>query len=164
MPRSGWQAPARKRRDQTDLMGKMENRRRGLSEHYERRFRRKDGETVWTLASAAPIFDADHHFQGSFAMFTDITERKRAGEELRKLNEELELRVKERTAELAAKNGELERMNTFQASGVMEASRIQTTSQRRVGMDIQQSLIERIRLADRQGANALLKAWATELG
>jgi methanogenic corrinoid protein MtbC1 len=31
-------------------------------------------------------------------------------------------------------------------------------------MDIQQSLIERIRLADRQGSNALLDAWATEHG
>jgi methanogenic corrinoid protein MtbC1 len=31
-------------------------------------------------------------------------------------------------------------------------------------MDIQQSLIERIRLADRQGANALLDAWAAEHG
>jgi methanogenic corrinoid protein MtbC1 len=31
-------------------------------------------------------------------------------------------------------------------------------------MDIQQSLIERIRLADRQGCNALLDAWATEHG
>ena len=31
-------------------------------------------------------------------------------------------------------------------------------------MDIQQSLIERIRLADRQGANALLDAWGAEHG
>jgi len=31
-------------------------------------------------------------------------------------------------------------------------------------MTIQQSLIEKIRLADRQGANALLDAWATEHG
>jgi methanogenic corrinoid protein MtbC1 len=31
-------------------------------------------------------------------------------------------------------------------------------------MDIQQSLIEKIRLADRQGSNALLDAWATEHG
>lgn len=44
-------------------------------------------------------------------VFRDISERKRAEEELRKLNEELEERVKQRTAELEEKNAELERMN-----------------------------------------------------
>jgi len=97
--------------DAPDHQIKMENRRRGLSENYQRRFRRNDGETVWTLASATPILDDEHHFLGSFAMFTDITEKKLAEEELLRLKDELEQRVRERTAELAAKNAELERTN-----------------------------------------------------
>jgi PAS domain S-box-containing protein len=97
--------------DAPDHLRRIETRRQGLSENYERRFRRKDGETVWTQASATPVFDACHNFQGSFAMFTDITERKRAEESLRKLTEELEQRVSDRTSELKAKNEELERMN-----------------------------------------------------
>lgn len=97
--------------DVADQLARMENRRRGLSESYERCFRRKNGETVWTLASAATILDDKQQFQGSFGMFSDITERKQAEEELRRLKDELEQRVKERTAELASKNEELARMN-----------------------------------------------------
>ncbi len=44
-------------------------------------------------------------------VFSDISERKRAEDALRMLNSELEQRVKERTAELAAKNADLEKMN-----------------------------------------------------
>ena len=72
--------------DMPDQARKRENRRQGMPEYYERRFRHRDGQTVWTHVSATPIFDAGRHFNGSFAMFTDITEHKRA--EIR-LNEQI---------------------------------------------------------------------------
>lgn len=94
--------------DVHDHLRKMKNRRQGLSEHYERRFRRKGGETVWALISSTAVFDDEHRFQGSFGMVTNITERKRAEEEILILNQELEQRVFDRTAQLEAVNKELE--------------------------------------------------------
>ncbi len=86
--------------DAPDHLKRMENRRKGLSEHYERRFRGKDGQTLWMLASATPISGAGPNFHGSFAMFTDITERRQAEEELRRYKDQLEETVQQRTAEL----------------------------------------------------------------
>jgi Amt family ammonium transporter len=68
----------------------MENRRRGVPEHYERRYRHKNGQAVWTLASAVPILDAGQNFKGTFGMFIGITERKRAEEALRLQKDEAE--------------------------------------------------------------------------
>jgi PAS domain S-box-containing protein len=86
--------------DWTDHQKKMENRRNGISEHYERRYRCKDGQAIWTLASAVPVFDSGHHFNGSMAMFTDITERKRDSVALKRNRDQLEELVKERTSQL----------------------------------------------------------------
>jgi PAS domain S-box-containing protein len=70
--------------DIPDHSKRMENLRQGISETFERRFRSKDGQTVWTLISTTPVFDNKKRFNGSFRMLTDITDRKQAEDELRR--------------------------------------------------------------------------------
>jgi len=79
-------------------------RREGITERYEQRVRRKDGHPLWVHISATPVFDEERHFQGSFCMLSDITQRKMAEEELRKHRDHLEDLVKQRTEELALLN------------------------------------------------------------
>ena len=55
---------------------RMAQRHAGKDEVYERRFRRKDGTELWTMVSAKALTGDEGTFQGSFAMFTDITIRK----------------------------------------------------------------------------------------
>jgi PAS domain S-box-containing protein len=79
---------------------KMADCQQGKAEHYECRFRCKDGQSLWALVSATPVFDAEHRFYGSFAMITDISARKRADDELRGYKDQLEITVQQRTEEL----------------------------------------------------------------
>ncbi|HEX8898050.1 MAG TPA: PAS domain S-box protein, partial [Chthoniobacterales bacterium] len=78
--------------------------------HYDVEYRvcRKDGECWWLQARGRVEGDEAGkavHFLGAVM---DITERKQAQEKVRRLNEELEQRVIQRTAELEAANKELE--------------------------------------------------------
>ncbi|NMB78505.1 MAG: PAS domain S-box protein [Methanomicrobiales archaeon] len=73
--------------DQDDNTQKMENRKKGLGEIYERRIVKKDGSIRWVLISATPLKDEDGAYNGSFAMITDITERKAADTLLRESEE-----------------------------------------------------------------------------
>jgi len=72
---------------------------------------REGGPVIWTLVNASPQLDEQGVVTEIVVTFVDVTERKRAEEKVRKLNEELEDRVKERTAELEKKSAELERIN-----------------------------------------------------
>lgn len=73
---------------------------------FETRHRTKTGEIRDVMVTAQTL-----HIMGKMVyhcIWRDITDRKRAEAEIRKLNEELEQRVKERTAQLEATNQELE--------------------------------------------------------
>jgi PAS domain S-box-containing protein len=65
------------------------------------------GAYVWGTASL--LYDRGGQLVGSIESIRDITERKSAEEAIHKARDELELRVKERTSELEAKNSEMER-------------------------------------------------------
>ncbi|MBF0495042.1 MAG: PAS domain S-box protein, partial [Deltaproteobacteria bacterium] len=70
--------------------------------------RTKDGGIIICEWFNTPLVDQDGLVVGVMSLVRDITERKRAEEEIRQLNAELEQRVADRTAELQAKNQELE--------------------------------------------------------
>ncbi|MFA0995377.1 MULTISPECIES: hybrid sensor histidine kinase/response regulator [Pseudomonas syringae group] len=66
--------------------------------------RGKDGAFNWFLSRALPMRDAQGHITHWLGTHTDITAQVNAEEALRELNESLELRVAERTRELAKAN------------------------------------------------------------
>ena len=69
--------------DHGDLMVQFERRQRGLSDQFEQRYRHKQGHEIWTLVSASPIFDDSGSYQGSLAMVSDMSDRKKAEKKLR---------------------------------------------------------------------------------
>ncbi len=83
-----------------DIYQSSFNARRPFEMEY--RLRHFDGEYRWVLDRGAPRFAPDGEFAGYIGSCIDITERKQAEEEVRKLNAELEERVHERTMLLEA--------------------------------------------------------------
>jgi PAS domain S-box-containing protein len=74
----------------------------------EFRIRRRDGNYRWFKTRAIPFKDKDGKILKWIGTNTDIEDSRRAGEEIRELNETLEQRVADRTLELEAANKELE--------------------------------------------------------
>jgi PAS domain S-box-containing protein len=76
-------------KERAQALARLEDRKRGLSDKYDLKFRRKDGTDLWTTVSAAPIPYAEGRPFGSLGMFLDITERKHAEEAMQQGQQDL---------------------------------------------------------------------------
>ncbi len=70
---------------QTAFAANRDSRQQGRQPEHEFRFIRKDGSELWVLLESSPDLDAAGNYRGSLAMVTDVTERRRAGEALRRM-------------------------------------------------------------------------------
>ena len=69
---------------------------------------RMDGSRFWASVIITPLRDSAGQLRGFGKITRDITERKRAEDEVRRLNADLEQRVRDRTTQLEESNKELE--------------------------------------------------------
>lgn len=73
--------------NQKILEPQLSERRKGVTSSYEIEYTRKDNQKIATIMSARPIFDKERSIIGSFAVITDIENRKRIEKALRKSEE-----------------------------------------------------------------------------
>jgi len=82
----------------------------GFATDYELELMHKDGHTIHVSANASVIFDEHKNMIGVEGMLRDISERVALEDELQQLNDNLEMRVAERTAALAAQTRQLQQL------------------------------------------------------
>lgn len=78
------------------------------STRFEQRYVRKDGSMIWADVSIAIFRDDQNEPQYFITTMVDITKQKEAELQIKSMNEELEARVRDRTAQLEAAYKEME--------------------------------------------------------
>lgn len=91
-----------------EMLPHIEAALRGEPQAFERSIRAPDGTRKVAQVNYVPRLEAEGVVNGMYILMSDVTERKQAEEEVRRLNNELEKRVQERTSQLEATNRELE--------------------------------------------------------
>ncbi|TFG14851.1 PAS domain-containing sensor histidine kinase [Candidatus Thorarchaeota archaeon] len=71
-----------KEKDSKFVESKREERKAGISDHYELKWETKSGKVVPTIVSAMPYFSPENEFLGTFAVVTDISSQKEAEESI----------------------------------------------------------------------------------
>ena len=83
---------------------------------------RKDGSRFWANVVITALRDQEGRLRGFAKLTRDLTERKRSEDDIRKLNEDLDQRIVQRTADLAEANRELAQKNQENEMFVYSAS------------------------------------------
>lgn len=111
---------------------------------FELVFQHRNGERFDVLLLIRPLNDTEGKLTGWLGSVTDITQRKRAEEALRRAHDELELRVRERTADLIAANSELEKSIEERQRLEHELLEITEKERRRIGLDLHDDLGQKL--------------------
>ena len=107
-------------------------------------FRHHHGHNVELLVQLTPLIDAGDPEVAWLGCFTDITELKRKDEALRQLNEQLERRVEQRTAELDKALGKLKNAVAERKKLEQELLDIVENERRRLGLELHDDLGQRL--------------------
>ena len=63
---------------EAEIQIRLDQRKQRIENTYETAIPTKDGTKIFVLVRGRPIFDEEGNYDGSLAVITDITERKRA--------------------------------------------------------------------------------------
>lgn len=138
--------------------------KRGYSDVYEKEYRRRDGTLLPVELRAFLLRDAAGRPQSMWAIVRDISERKQAEQALRRAREELEDRVRDRTArlrELAVQLNDAEERERKRIVGILHGDVQQTLAGVRFLLDTvrREPLAKSARRVLRTADQHLLKAY-----
>lgn len=130
--------PADRQNEEPMILARI--RRGERIDHYETVRQRKDGRLVDISLTVSPIMDAEGNIIGVSKIARDITDRKKAEAELARWQQELELRVEERTAKLSHAHDQLQREFEERKRLESEIARVAEREQRRLGQALHDGL------------------------
>ncbi len=76
--------------DNISVHRKIQERRQGIAETHDFKFRCRDGKELWTIVSTNPLFNPQGNYLGSLGMITDISQRKKTEQALYESEQRLE--------------------------------------------------------------------------